>query len=92
MYLKKAKGPRAVTLDDGTVLTLADLPKPDTKRWVASRKAVVVHAVTHGLLTRDDALKRYALSEEEFTEWQSAVERFGVAALKTTNLGGYRQL
>ena len=92
MYLKKAKGPRAVTLDDGTVLTLADLPEPDTKRWVASRKAVVVHAVAHGLLKMEDALKRYALSEEEFVEWQSAVERFGVAGLKTTNLMHYRQL
>ena len=92
MYLKKAKGPRAVTLDDGTVLSLADLPAPDTKRWVASRKAVVVHAVLHGLLTREEALNRYALSEEEFAEWQSAVERFGMAALKTTNLKHYRQL
>ena len=92
MYLKKVRGPRAVTLDDGTVLSLADLPEPDTKRWVASRKAVVVHAVALGLLAREDALKRYALSEEEFAEWQSAVERFGVAALKTTNLMRYRQL
>ena len=92
MYLKKAKGPRAVTLDDGTVLSLADLPAPDTKRWVASRKAVVVHAVTYGLMSREEALKRYALSEEEFDEWQSAVERFGVSALKTTNLMQYRQL
>ena len=91
MYLKKAKGPRAVTLDDGSVLSLADLPEPDTKRWVASRKAVVVYAVSHGLMTREEALKRYALSEEEFSEWQSAVERFGVAALKTTNLMHYRQ-
>ena len=69
MYLKKTMGPRVVTLDYGTVLTLADLPEPDTKRWEPSRKAVVVHAGAHGLLSREDAMKRYALSEEDFSEW-----------------------
>ena len=69
MYLKKAKGPKVVTLDDGIVLTLADLPEPYTNRREASRKAVVVHAGAHGLLSREDAMKRYALSEEDFSEW-----------------------
>ncbi len=38
MYLKRVDGPRAVTLPDGKVMTRADLPPPDTTRWVASRK------------------------------------------------------
>jgi len=42
MYLKKIDGPRAVTLADGTIMTRADLPRADTRRWVASRKAAVV--------------------------------------------------
>ena len=57
MYLKKVKGPRAVTLADGTVMTRADLPDARTRRWVASRKAAVVRAVVCGLITREQALK-----------------------------------
>ncbi len=91
MYVKKTHGPRIVTLSDGRVLSLADLPDADT-RWVASRKAVVVQAVEYGLLTRDDAIRRYGLSEEEFDSWMLAVERHGVGALRVTALQKYRQL
>jgi len=52
MYLKKVDGPRSVTLPDGTILTRADLPPKETRRWVASRKAVLVQAVAHGLIPR----------------------------------------
>ena len=91
MYIKKVEGPRAVSLDDGTVLSLADLPPKDTRRWVASRKAVVVQAVSAGLLSRKAALDRYALSEEEFDLWAQAVEMHGIDALKVTSLQRYRQ-
>ena len=64
MYLKRVDGPRQVTLPDGSTLSRADLPKPDTRRWVASRKALVVKAVVYGLITQTEALDRYALSEE----------------------------
>ncbi|MEM6373510.1 MAG: DUF1153 domain-containing protein [Pseudomonadota bacterium] len=92
MYLKKVDGPRAVTLPDGTVLTRADLPPPSTRRWVASRKAAVVRGVVYGLLTQDDALKRYSLSEEEFLAWVKAVSDHGEDALKATAVQRYRQL
>jgi hypothetical protein len=92
MYLKKIDGPRAVTLPDGTVLTRADLPPASTRRWVASRKAVVVRAVEHGLIGRADAIERYGLSDEEFDGWQRAVHAHGVEALKVTTLQKYRQL
>ncbi len=92
MYLKKVDGPRQVTLPDGSILSRADLPAPDTKRWVASRKAVVVRAVHYGLLTLSDALDRYALSEEEFHFWRQAVEKHGDKALRVTTLQKYRQL
>jgi len=91
MYLKKIDGPRAVTLPDGRVMTRADLPDPATRRWVASRKAAVLRAVAHGLMSRKTALETYGLSEEEFDSWQSAVERHGEVALKTTALQRYRQ-
>jgi hypothetical protein len=92
MYLKKVDGPRAVTLADGTVMTQADMPPVSTRRWVASRKAAVVRGVVYGLLSKDDALSRYGLSEDEFIEWVRAVSTHGEAALKTTMVQKYRQL
>lgn len=91
MYIKRVAGPRTVRMEDGTVMSVADLPPPDTRRWVASRKAVVVRAVWAGLLTRESALERYGLSEEEFDLWQMAVSQHGVGALKVTALQKYRQ-
>ena len=92
MYLKKVDGPRAVTLTDGTVMTLADLPPDTTLRWVASRKAAVVRGVVYGLISKDDALVRYGISDDEFIEWVRAVSTHGEAALKTTMVQKYRQL
>ena len=81
-----------MTLPDGSIMTRADLPSPQTRRWVASRKAAVVRAVSAGLIARDEALDRYCLSDEEFDEWQTAVTQHGEAALKATALQRYRQL
>jgi len=92
MFLKKIDGPRAITLPDGTVMTRADLPPAETRRWVASRKARVVRAVAYGLMPLREALERYALSEEEFAIWRDAVERHGEKALKVTAIQKYRQL
>lgn len=92
MYLKRIDGPRQVTLPDGRTLSRGDLPPADTRRWVASRKAIVVEAVAHGLITREEAMERYALSEEEFELWRQAVNNHGIAALKVTALQKYRQL
>jgi Protein of unknown function (DUF1153) len=92
MFLKRVDGPRQVTLPDGSILSRADLPPPDTRRWVASRKLVVVHAVAHGLISEAEALERYALSAEEFALWRDAVAAHGEKALKVTTLQRYRQL
>ncbi|EKE43606.1 hypothetical protein OCGS_2338 [Oceaniovalibus guishaninsula JLT2003] len=92
MYLKKVPGPRAVTLPGGQVITRADLPDPDTRRWVASRKAAVVRAVAGGLISAEEACEMYELSEEEFLGWVRAVASHGESALKTTRLQRYRQL
>lgn len=92
MFLKKIDGPRAVTLPDGTVMTRADLPPPETRRWVASRKARVVRAVAYGLIPLKEALDRYALSDEEFGIWRHAVDIHGEKGLKVTAIQKYRQL
>ncbi len=92
MFLKRVDGPRQITLPDGSILSRADLPPPETRRWVASRKAVVVKAVIYGLIPESEALERYALSEEEFALWRTAVERHGDKGLKVTAIQKYRQL
>ena len=91
MYLKKVQGPRAVTLPDGSIMTRADLPPADTRRWVASRKAAVVRALNAGLIGREEALDRWSLSDEELDGWIAAVARHGERALRTTRLQSYRQ-
>ncbi len=91
MFLKKVDGPRAVTLPDGRVMTRADLPPADTRRWVASRKAAVVRGVLYGLITQSEAQRRYALSEEEFRSWIKAVADHGEEGLKIAALRKFRQ-
>ena len=76
--------PRFVVGPQGERLSLDDLPPPDTRRWVIRRKAEVVSAVRGGLLTREDALARWSLSEEEFDSWGASFERHGLAGLRTT--------
>ena len=70
--------------------TVSDLPPPDTKRWVARRKAVVVNAVRSGAVSLEEVCRRYELSVEEFRAWQRAIEAHGVAGLRVTRLQIYR--
>ncbi len=90
MFLKRIDGPRAVTLPDGSVMTRADLPPRDTRRWVASRKAAVVRAVENGLISIEECKETYGVSEEEYASWSSAVEQHGEQALKATSLQKFR--
>ncbi|MEQ1889149.1 MAG: DUF1153 domain-containing protein [Alphaproteobacteria bacterium] len=75
----------------GTPISLDDLPPANTKRWVIRRKAEVVAAVRGGLLSLNDACERYTLTIEEFLAWQSALERHGLAGLRTTRIQDYRE-
>ena len=67
-----------------------ELPSPDTKRWVVRRKAVVVQAVRNGMISLQEACRRYNLSVEEFLAWQRAIERHGIPGLRVTRLQIYR--
>ena len=57
----------------GEPLTLDSLPPAETTRWVVRRKAEVVAAVSGGLLTVDEACKRYTddfpLTKAGMIEW-----------------------
>ncbi len=92
MFIRKVDGPRIVELPDGSKLSRADLPPGNTRRWVASRKATVVKAVEFGLISAEEAMETYGLSDEELEAWTGAVRSHGEAALKTTSLQKYRQL
>ena len=76
----------------GEPLTLDSLPAAGTTRWVVRRKAEVVAAVNGGLLSVDDACRRYGLTVEEFAGWQRAVDRSGMPGLRVTRIQHYRSL
>jgi hypothetical protein len=75
----------------GERLTLDKLPSPKTRRWVIRRKAEVVCAVNGNLLTREEAVKRYNISDDEFESWRHAVEAHGLRGLRLTRLQQYRE-
>ncbi len=77
-------------LSGDRVGAIGNLPPTDTKRWVVRRKATVVHAVRDGVISLQEACRRYRLSVEEFLAWQRAIERYGIAGLRTTRLQIYR--
>ena len=55
------------------------------------RKAAVVAAVSAGVITVEEACRRYQLSEEEFVSWQQAFEAFGLQGLRATRAQLYRK-
>ena len=67
-----------------------DLPPPDTKRWVMRRKAEVVAGVRSGLISLEEACRRYTLSVEEFLSWQRLIDSHGMRGLRATRLQDYR--
>jgi hypothetical protein len=73
-------------------MTVDDLPPPETKRWVIRRKAEVVAAVRGGLISLEEACKRYTLTIEEFLSWQRLMENHGMRGLRATRIQDYRQV
>jgi len=67
-----------------------DLPSPNTRRWVKSRKFLVVTAIRSGLITEQEAETRYRLSSEELRSWSVMLDTFGVQGLRATRVQDYR--
>jgi len=74
----------------GQLMTLDDLPPPNTKRWVIRRKAEVVAGVRLGLISLEEACRRYSLSLDEFLSWQRLIDRHGLRGLRATRVQEYR--
>jgi hypothetical protein len=66
------------------------LPPPDTKRWSSRRKAAVVIATRTGIISRDEACRRYMLSDEELANWEAAFDERGIPGLRSASLQLYR--
>lgn len=84
-------GSKIIRISDGREVALNNLPPADTKRWVVSRKAIVVDAVRKGAVTLGDVCARYSLSEEEIRSWMKLSEKGGSRALRVTRLQDYRR-
>lgn len=74
----------------GPVLSLDSLPAPETKRWSIRRKAMIIAAVRTGVISLEDACRRYKISIEEFLAWQRLVDSYGLLGLRVTHLQDYR--
>jgi len=72
------------------ISSMIELPPPNTRRWVARRKAAVVAAVSSGMITLEEACRRYQMSEEEFVAWQRAFESNGILGLRATRVQQHR--
>ena len=68
-----------------------ELPPINTRRWVSRRKAAVVAAVSSGMLTIEEACRRYQMSEEELLAWQRAFETYGITGLRAGYPHQYRR-
>ncbi|MDH5188270.1 MAG: DUF1153 domain-containing protein [Rhodospirillaceae bacterium] len=71
-------------------MSIDDLPAPGTHRWITRRKAEVVAGVRSGIISLEDACKRYSLSVEEFLLWQTTLDRHGILGLRVTRLQDLR--
>ena len=66
------------------------LPRTDIVRWSPQRKASVVEAVHNGVISFDEACRRYQLSAEELLAWQEAKQAHGLGGLRITGFQYYR--
>jgi hypothetical protein len=78
-----------VIAHDGTRLTTSNLP-PSNARWTVRLKSYVLAAVRGGLIDLEEACSRYELTKEEFYNWSSAVDQFGLSGLRATRVQDYR--
>lgn len=70
---------------DGTIFSVRELPRRNG-RWTAGRKAEVVCAIMSGILTVQEAMDRYNLSEEELSRWHNTLAASGQEALRVNQI------
>jgi hypothetical protein len=90
MSAPAAAGIQKVVGTDGTPLSADALPPLHT-RWVVRRKADLLAAIRGGLISMEDASRRYCLSMDELTSWKTAMDRFGLRGLRAVQRGTIHQ-
>ena len=73
----------------GQTLTAEDLP-PITTRWTVQRKRELMNALEAGVITEQEALTRYMLSDEELQSWKRLDAKYGPLGLRSSHLQDYR--
>jgi hypothetical protein len=58
---------------------------------VIRRKAEVVAGVHGGLITLEEACRRYRLSVDEFRSWERLLQAHGLPGLRITRIKKYRR-
>lgn len=67
----------------GIMVTAHELPAPkDVIRWTPQRKHMFSEAVKHKLLSKEEFLSRYSISESEFRSWMIRAEQYGPLGLR----------
>lgn len=66
------------------------LPPAGTKRWGYRMKLAIVNALRGGVLTEEEACRRYDLTVAEIADWQLRCDRHGPRSLRVTYLRDYR--
>src|SRR5580765_8063161 len=75
---------------NGRLLTLADLPPTNLRRWYPYHKACIASTVRGGLISVEEVCKRYSLTVDEIHMWQQALDRCGVKGLRVSGKCIYR--
>jgi hypothetical protein len=78
-------------LGDSLAAVDLTLPPSATARWSPRRKAAVVLAARSGIISREEAYRRYQLSPEELAAWEAALDQNGVPGLRSTRQQIYRR-
>lgn len=69
---------------DGRTVGVDGLPPGGTTRWGFKKKTIVVRAVAAGMLTLQETLDRYHMTEQEFRLWERGLSEGGTAGLMLT--------
>lgn len=60
-------------------------------RWTARRKLAVLGEVKAGILSREEALSRYGLTDAELASWESMYDAHGIVGLSATKIQAFRR-
>lgn len=73
----------------GNLVLRTSLPKPGNVRWTPWIKVLFMDALKNHILTREEFLTLYGVTESELLNMEHSVEKFGLEALRITKPTAY---